>query len=90
MAEHGGHGHERHESAEHGGKHGEWMKHAVNGLAAAGITVGIAKYGTAILQAATCALAPYMGFIGLAFGALFLSNRYGKKEPARGHGGGHH
>jgi hypothetical protein len=86
----GGHGHEAPHGHESPGSHNEWMKHALNGLIAFGIGEGVATYGTAIMQAATIALAPWMGWIGLGAAAWFLTKRYsGGGHAAHGHAGGH-
>ena len=93
------HGHEsgghKKESAEHGGgKHGKWMEMAGKGLLAAGLTYGVAKFGPAILQAATVALAPHMLWIGLGAGFwYFFKQKSGDKKTAKvahGHDSGHH
>ncbi len=92
------HGHEsggHKESAEHGGgKHGDWMKQAGKGLAALGVTYGVMKYGTGLLQAASVIFPPYLALIGAgaAFWYIFGKKGGGKEKAAHGHagGGGHH
>lgn len=96
MAEHGHEsagGSKKKESAEKGGgKHDEWMKLAGRGLAALGITYTIANLGPAILQAASVALAPYLGVagIGAALWWYLSGKKGGEKKPAKAGGGGHH
>ena len=87
---HGESGSHGKESKERGGaKHGKWMEYAGRGLVAAGLTYGIAKFGSSILQAAAVSLAPHMLLLGAAAGLwyLFKPKKGGEKKAAHG---GHH